>query len=195
MNYLAHLYLSQDNSFSKAGNLMADFLKHVDLEVQPQAIRDGIKNHQATDKFADHHFTIDHLKEAFDPKYRRFVPIAVDVVYDHMLAKSWQQYHDEELRDFTARAYQQLAEARSYMPSVMAERIDAIAQYDVLASYVSMSSVEKTLKSISRRMRFKNTLDETFDELLKQYDLVEESFHVFFPELCAYIEAQSLETS
>ena len=49
MNYLAHLYLSQDNGLSMAGNLMADFLKHVELSELPAAVLNGIENHRLAD--------------------------------------------------------------------------------------------------------------------------------------------------
>jgi len=194
MNYLAHLYLSQDSSLSKAGNLMADFLKHVDLTKQPQGILDGIKNHQATDKFTDSHPVIQELKGEFDPSFRRFVPIILDVTYDHMLAKSWKQYHDEDLHAFTARCYNELAVVEHRMPDSMKNRLREIAKNDWLASYVGIEAVEKTLIAISNRMRFENRLDQSYGEVLQLYHLIEESFHQFFPELCAHIKTLDLES-
>jgi acyl carrier protein phosphodiesterase len=193
MNYLAHLYLSQDNGLSKAGNLMADFLKHVDLVEQPQAILQGIKNHQATDKFTDSHPVILALKAEFDPSFRRYVPIILDVTYDHMLAKSWGQYHDQDLHAFTAHCYGQLASAEQYMPDIMKSRLREITKNDWLASYVGLEAVERTLIAISNRMRFDNHLDKGYGEVLQVYHLIEESFHVFFPELCKHIKAQEIE--
>ena len=193
MNYLAHLYLSQDTPLSKAGNLMADFLKHVDLESLPLGIRDGVKNHQATDKFTDNHPVILDLKSEFDSSFRRFVPIILDVTYDHMLAKSWDLYHDEDIHDFTARCYAQLRTAEQHMPEVMANRLRIIAKHNGLASYVGLESVGKTLTAISNRMRFDNHLDQAYGEVLQVYHLIEESFHEFFPQLCAFIEAQNIE--
>lgn len=194
MNYLAHLYLSQESCLSKAGNLMADFLKHVDLAKQPQGILDGIKNHQATDKFTDSHPLIIGLKDEFDPRFRRFVPIILDVTYDHMLAKSWQQYHDEDLHMFTARCYRELATAERYMPDSMKYRLQEISKHDWLASYVGIEAVERTLNAISNRMRFDNDLDQSYGEVLQLYQLIEDSFEQFFPELCAHISAQDLES-
>ena len=194
MNYLAHLYLSQDSSLSKAGNLMADFLKHVNLAKQPQGILDGIKNHQATDKFTDSHPAVLALKGEFDPSFRRFVPIILDVTYDHMLAKSWKQYHDEDLHAFTARCYSELATVEQHMPDTMKRRLQEIAKNDWLASYVAIETVEKTLNAISNRMCFDNHLNQSYGEVLQLYHLIEESFHQFFPELCAHIKAQDLES-
>ncbi|PWQ93878.1 ACP phosphodiesterase [Leucothrix arctica] len=194
MNYLAHLYLSQDECLSKTGNIMADFLKHVNLAEQPQGILDGIKNHQATDKFTDNHPLILGLKREFDPSYRRFVPIIIDVAYDHMLAKSWDRYHDEDLRVFTALSYTQLAAAERYMPTTMSHRLREISKHDWLASYVGVEAVEKTLIAISNRMRFDNHLDQSYGEVLQLYHLIEETFHDFFPELCAHIRAQNIES-
>jgi len=194
MNYLAHLYLSQDNGLSKAGNLIADFLKQADLSVQPEAVLKGIENHKATDKFTDSHPTILNLRTTFDPTFRRFVPIMLDVSFDHMLAKSWQHYHELDLIEFTKRAHQQLAEAEQYMPDLMKNRLRGMAEHGWLASYVEKETIEQTLISISNRIRFKNNLDQAYGEVLEQYDVIEETFESFFPQLVEYIKTQGIET-
>lgn len=194
MNYLAHLYLSQDNGLSMAGNLMADFLKHVDLSVQPGAILRGIENHRATDKFTDNHTLVLGLKQHFHTDFRRFVPIMLDVSFDHMLAKHWQMFHPQPLHQFTRHAYAQLAQASHYMPGVMRRRIDGIAKHDWLAAYLEVDAVDKTLQSISKRIRFENNLDLAFSEVVRQYDLIDEAFQVFFPELVEHIQTLGIES-
>ena len=195
MNYLAHLYLSQDNGLSKAGNLMADFLKQADLSIQPEQILKGIENHQATDKFTDNHPTITGLRTEFDPAFRRFVPIMLDVTFDHMLAKSWNNYHESDLTVFTEQAHQQLLSAENYMPDVMKNRLRGMAKAGWLASYVSTETVEKTLVSISKRIRFENNLDLAFSEVINQYDVIEDTFNQFFPDLIAHINQLNIEAS
>lgn len=194
MNYLAHLYLAQDNGLSMAGNLMADFLKHVELSDQPEAILLGIENHRATDKFTDSHPIVLGLKEHFNPDFRRFVPIMLDVSFDHMLAKHWREYHDTELTDFTHHAYQKLEDAADYMPDIMLNRIRGMAKRDWLGAYLKIDTVEKTLQAISRRIRFENSLDVAYSEVVQQYDRIEESFQVFFPELVTHIRQLAIET-
>ena len=195
MNYLAHLYLSQDNGHSMAGNLMADFLKYADLSAQPESVLRGIENHRATDKFTDSHELILGLKQHFNPDFRRFVPIMLDVSFDHMLAKHWDDFHDAPLTQFTQHAYERLEEASQHMPDVMLNRIRGIAKRDWLAAYLELETVEKTLAAISGRIRFENSLDLSFSEVVDQYDRIEESFLVFFPELVEYIEQLGIETA
>lgn len=195
MNYLAHLYLSQDNGLSKAGNLMADFLKQADLSIQPVAILKGIDNHRATDKFTDSHPAVTRLRTEFDPAFRRFVPIMLDVTFDHMLAKSWHDFHELDLVEFTKHAHQQLSEVEQYMPDLMRNRLRGMAKEGWLARYVSTDTVDKTLIAISNRIRFENNLDEAYREVIKQYDVIEETFHAFFPELVDHIQTQKIETT
>jgi len=195
MNYLAHLYLSQDNGLSKAGNLMADFLKQADLSIQPEGILRGIENHRATDKFTDSHPAVTRLRTEFDPAFRRFVPIMLDVTFDHMLAKSWSDFHEMELAAFTQHAHQQLSEVEQFMPDLMRNRLRGMAKEGWLARYVSTDTVDKTLIAISNRIRFENNLDEAYREVVKQYDVIEETFHTFFPELVEYIRSLKIETA
>lgn len=195
MNYLAHLYLSQDNGFSMTGNLMADFLKHVELSEQPELILRGIENHRATDKFTDSHALVLGLKEHFNPDFRRFVPIMLDVTFDHMLAKHWVDFHKEPLMQFTQQAYVKMEDASQHMPDVMLKRIRGMAKRDWLGAYIELETVEKTLASISNRIRFENSLDVSFGEVVKQYDRIEESFLGFFPELIAHIGQLGIEVT
>ena len=195
MNYLAHLYLSQDNGLSKAGNLMADFLKQADLSIQPEGILRGIENHRATDKFTDSHPAVTRLRTEFDPAFRRFVPIMLDVTFDHMLAKSWSDFHEMELATFTQHAHRQLSEVEQFMPDLMRNRLRGMAKEGWLARYVSTDTVDKTLIAISNRIRFENNLDEAYGEVVKQYDVIEETFHTFFPELVEHIISLKIETA
>ena len=195
MNYLAHLYLSQDNGLSMAGNLMADFLKHVELSEQPESVLRGIENHRATDKFTDSHALVLGLKEHFNPDFRRFVPIMLDVTFDHMLAKHWMDFHDEPLGQFTQQAYERLEDASQHMPDIMLQRIRGMAKRDWLGAYIELETVEKTLEEISNRIRFENTLDMSFSEVIDQYDRIEESFLSFFPELVDHIDQLGIEAT
>ncbi len=195
MNYLAHLYLSQDNGLSKAGNLMADFLKQADLSIQPEGILRGIENHRATDKFTDSHPAVTRLRTEFDPDFRRFVPIMLDVTFDHMLAKSWSDFHEMELATFTQHAHQQLSEVEQFMPDLMRNRLRGMAKEEWLARYVSTDTVDKTLIAISNRIRFENNLNEAYSEVIKQYGVIEKTFHAFFPELVEHIRSLKIETA
>ncbi len=174
---------------------MADFLKQADLSVQPEAILRGVENHKATDKFTDSHPSIIKLRTEFDPAFRRFVPIMLDVSFDHMLAKSWQDYHDLELTEFTERAHRQLSEAEQYMPDLMKNRLRGMAKHGWLAGYIELETVEKTLISISERIRFNNNLDQAFSEVLNQYDVIEKTFKSFFPQLVEHLEWLAVETA
>ena len=115
---------------------MADFLKQADLSIQPEAVLKGIENHKATDKFTDSHPAIISLRTEFDPAFRRFVPIMLDVSFDHMLAKSWSNYHEQDLIEFTTLAHKQLAEVERYMPDLMKNRLRGMKKHGWLASYV-----------------------------------------------------------
>ena len=172
---------------------MADFLKHADLSIQPTAVLAGIENHKATDRFTDAHSVVRGLITDFDPRFRRFVPIMLDVSFDHMLAKSWGEYHELELPEFTKRAHQQLVQAEQYMPAIMKNRLIGMAQHGWLESYVSVKTIDKTLISISNRIRFENNLDQSYREVVKQYAVIEETFRTFFPELVQHIKTLSLE--
>ena len=174
---------------------MADFLKHVELSEQPESILRGIENHRATDKFTDSHDLVLGLKQHFNPDFRRFVPIMLDVSFDHMLAKHWANFHEQPLTQFTQHAYVKLEDASQHMPDIMINRIRGMAKRDWLGAYIELETVEKTLLAISNRIRFENSLDMSFSEVEDQYDRIEESFLSFFPELIDHIDQLGIEAT
>jgi acyl carrier protein phosphodiesterase len=68
------------------------------FETYPQEIQNGITLHRAIDTFTDAHPVLEKvLKVTF--RYHHYAGVIVDV-YDHFLAKNWNNYSDENLEEF-----------------------------------------------------------------------------------------------
>ena len=55
MNFLAHIYLSDNSNEIILGNFMADFIKGNNFQHLPEGVIKGIKLHRAIDDFTDTH--------------------------------------------------------------------------------------------------------------------------------------------
>ena len=105
MNYLAHIYLSGDDKDLLLGNFMADSIKGRSYQKYPEGIQRGVLLHRFIDDFTDHHPICTETKIILRPKYHKLSPILSDILYDHFLAKLWENYHPVPLAKFVDAFY------------------------------------------------------------------------------------------
>ena len=90
MNYLAHFHLAHETQTSFVGAMLGDFIKgrrHLDLE---NDLRIGVILHRKVDAFTEDDALIKKGKSFFEHSQRRFAGIALDVFWDHCLAKNFE---------------------------------------------------------------------------------------------------------
>lgn len=109
MNYLAHLWLSEQAQLPLAGAVLGD-LVHGRLEGRfPLPLERSIRLHRRVDAVTDAHPLVAAVRSRFAPGARRYAGIVLDLVYDHALALDWPRYASEPLAEFARRAAQELA--------------------------------------------------------------------------------------
>ena len=81
-------------------NLFGDFVKGKDLSRYPEKIQEGILLHREIDNYIDHHPVILELIHELYIPLPKVAPIAVDLYFDHLLAKKWSEFHSLRLEDF-----------------------------------------------------------------------------------------------
>lgn len=193
MNYLAHLFFSQNTSLSLTGNLMGDFAKGVDLNKLPIEIYKGIENHRLVDKFTDQHHLVRTLKTPLSAERKRFSFIISDVVFDHFLAIHWHKFSDQNFDQFVQDSYSKLLQAQHHMPEQMQLVVQRMASQDWLSSYKSIDITGKAIDSLSNRIRFKNNLAGAIVEVKANYHEYEDVFLKFFPELQQHVIQTKIE--
>lgn len=193
MNYLAHIALSQPNSYSLVGNLLGDFCKGVQIEALPQAVRQGLANHRAVDHFTDHHPLVRHAKTHFSVQRRRFAGIALDVLFDHFLIRHWQAFYSQPFNTAKQQIYSDIAAAEHLMPPAMAATMRNVHQKDWFASYQQLPRLGYALDKIAERIRFTNQFSGVIKEIEPVYSLLERDFLLFYPQLQQQVQQLALE--
>jgi acyl carrier protein phosphodiesterase len=192
MNYLAHLYLSEDSEESILGSIIADFVKGPLVDQYPTKILTAINTHRKVDAFTDAHEMVLQSRKLFSSKRRRFAGIIIDVVFDHFLAKNWSSYSKLELDTFINRSYSILKRYRRLLPGDLKFAVPKMIEEDWLGSYRYLDAIGIILDRISKRMerRFhrENNLHGAIEEVELIYCGLEGNFKVFFPELISYVE-------
>lgn len=192
MNYLAHAVLAQPSAYSLVGNLLGDFCKGVDLSALPEGVLAGLVNHRAVDRYTDGHPLVQHARQQFSAKRRRFAGVALDVLFDHFLIHHWQAFYPEPFPQAKQRLYEQLAKAEPLMPVRMRQTMQKVRQQDWLSAYQHLPSLALALDNIAARIRFSNEFGGIIEEIEPNYSELEQVFLQFYPELQRYNAALAL---
>lgn len=191
MNFLAHVMLSPPNPELVLGGLLGDFVKGplsaIDL---PEQVCHGIWLHRKIDSFTDRHPLFLRSKRRVSNERRRYAGIMVDMFYDHLLARHWEQFHDQSLESFTRQLYRELEGRQELLPVQARTILLRMASEDWLSSYAELPSLHQALDNMSRRrLRPGNRLLGSVAELEDAYIGFEDDFLGFMPQVMDYAAA------
>ena len=186
MNFLAHIYLSEDNDLLKIGNFMADSIRGHSYDVYPDEIQKGILLHRSIDSFTDMHPIYRQSKHRLHEKYGHYSGVIMDIFYDHFLAKNWIEYHNEKLEDYATNFYQLLQNH----PDLLTDRVRGMLPYMIgrnwLVSYATLEGLQMILFQMDHRTKNRVAMHESIIELKLFYKEFETEFSLFFEELRRY---------
>nr|WP_314484515.1 ACP phosphodiesterase [uncultured Pseudomonas sp.] len=185
MNYLAHLHLGGPAPQQLLGSLYGDFVKG-SLEGRfPPLLEASIRLHRHIDSFTDAHPVVLAALARFPRERRRFAGIALDVFFDHCLARHWSEYAQQPLRQFTGAFYQVLL-AEPALPGRLARIAPYMAEDDWLGSYGDFATLEQVFAGIARRLSRPEGLAGVMEELDLLYVPLLEDFRAFYPQVQAF---------
>jgi acyl carrier protein phosphodiesterase len=193
MNFLAHIYLSNDNDFIKIGNFMADGIRGNDYLNYPDEIKKGIILHRYIDTFTDANKTFRISKQRLHERYGHYSGVIVDILYDHFLAKNWTKYSDESLTSFVFRFYQSLEDNFEALTPKTQRILPIMIRENWLESYASIEGISHILFQMDYRTKFKSKMQFSVEELEAFYDEFENEFTLFFEELRHHVMEKLVE--
>ena len=193
MNFLAHLVLAEPTGPGMIGNLLPDFVKpRLAGPLHPE-VAAGVARHRRVDAFTDTHPVFARSRARLRDRHGRYAGILVDVLYDHVLSRTWSDHHHQPRGTFIATAYRLMLENQALMPPPMPTIVRAMAAEDWLGAYHTPAGLEVILRRMSRRFaeRFGRAvaLERVMDDLPEVYDPLAADFAVFFPELRRFVDA------
>ncbi len=187
MNFLAHIFLSGENDDIKIGNFLGDFVKgrlnKLTNTQYSQGVVHGMALHREIDFFTDNHPIVRQSIDRLQPKYHKFSGIVVDMFYDHILAKNFNQYSKVSLEKYAQNFYDLLESRKSEIPEPMARMVNSMVTRNWFLGYKNYEGIEWALIGISKRLSFESGIENAIEELRKDYFLYEAEFHQFFPEI------------
>lgn len=183
MNFLAHLFLAENNKESIIGNFIADHVKGNAINTYKQEIIDAIRFHRSVDEYTDNHPTVKTAVENLRPQYRKYSGVVLDMYYDHFLALYWDQYSMEPLEQFTARIFKILTESYNLLPPRSQFILPYMMSENWLLNYRELDGLHKALSGIANRTKFRSDLFTAAKHLRMNYQYYSNSFNEYFPQL------------
>ncbi|WP_165043169.1 ACP phosphodiesterase [Dysgonomonas sp. ZJ709] len=188
MNFLAHAFLSFDNPDILVGNLIADMVKGKQMDVYPSEIRRGIKIHRLIDSFTDSHPVTLEAKKLFQESAGRYGSSFLDVSYDHFLALDPLNQPKEGWELFAQNCYAQIEERGNILPSIFCNMYMYMKSEDWFSNYQNMWMIERSFDRLKRRASYLDDNAPVFADFEKNYNTIQKSYELFFPDLKKYVE-------
>jgi len=186
MNFLAHIYLSGDDTAVTIGNFIADSIKGKDYMEYANEIQTGILLHRAIDTYTDAHPIVRKSARRLRKKYGHYAGVIVDILYDHFLAKNWSQYSNVPLEEYVEKFYSSLEENYDILPDRIKHLMPYMITDNWLLSYASVDGIKKVLEGMNRRTKLKSGMNQAVEELKEFYPQFENEFTAFFEDLMQY---------
>lgn len=184
MNFLAHLHIADHCNSHLMGNLLGDFVKGDPSKQYQTDISNGIKLHRFVDRITDHHALVEECKPHFTGVARRFAPIALDMFWDHCLAKHWRTFSPQSLDSFVRYAYCEVNKQISDdLPPRFLILHSRMWSGGWLQSYQDLENIEFALHRMSQRSPRMADLTTTFEVLDNEYEQLEAKFAALYQDV------------
>lgn len=193
MNFLAHIYLSENKEFVTIGNFIADGIRGKQYKKFSKEIQIGILLHRQIDTFTDAHSIVRQSTKRLHENYSHYSGVIVDILYDHFLAKNWSQYSDVPLDLFVDEFYESLERNFVILPPRIQKMLPYMMADNWLLNYANIEGIQGVLNGMNRRTKNISGMDKATSELQTYYTEFEAEFTQFFEELRRFSHEKLIE--
>lgn len=186
MNYLAHLFLSGNDEKIMVGNFIGDHVKGRDWNKFPENIKKGILMHRQIDSFTDAHPKFREAKSMFRYEFGLYSGIIIDLIYDHYLAKNWNNYSSTTLRSFAKQSHAILLQNFRHLPLKVQGFLPFLIQNRRLESYASVTGIVQALKIMSNYTSLPDKSEFVKQSIQTNNHFFEVNFREFMVDLMKY---------
>ena len=193
MNFLAHLYLSEQNTNILIGNFIADHIPGNQFSHFHPEIQQGIKLHRAIDTFTDSHPIVRQSKRRLHNRYKHYKGVIIDIFYDHYLAKNWERYSEIPLDVYVQSVYNLLEKESAILPEKTKHLLPYMIQFDWLYNYQFTEGIEQVLNGMNRRTKGISQMNLATKDLIEHGIEFEKDFQLFFEDLRIFSNQKLIE--
>jgi acyl carrier protein phosphodiesterase len=151
MNFLGHIFLTPNDDEILLGNFIADSVKGNPEKFYSGKIAEGIRFHRAIDEFTDKHPLVKQGVKRFRETQSKYASVVIDVIYDHILALNWKEFHGEDLGALAHSVYQRLEAQSNHFPAPVKRYFPYMQEQNWLYNYQFEWGILKALEGLDRR--------------------------------------------
>ena len=188
MNFLGHLYFSNNQTELMYPNLFGDYVKGSDLSNYSVRIEKGILLHRKIDDYIDRHPITLELAHFLYPKLPKVTGIAIDLYFDHLLAIHWGKYHNRSLNDFIDEFNSIKEELDLFENEHFWIVMQRMKEGEWLKHSESMYGLTKSCEGVSRLISFKNDLSKAPQIFTENQEIIEKTFFEFMDEAIPFFK-------
>lgn len=189
MNHLAHAVLAEPDEDLILGGVLGDFVHGpVPAGLRPGVAR-GIRLHRAIDVYTDGHPAIADLRRLFDPPFRRYAGILLDIWFDHLLARDFARWCDTPLATYSDALLALLRRHATELPDDMRGFVAYMQRNGLPAAYADAGMIGRALAGVGTRLSRANPLHQALPLLRERDAALQAGFEAFFPQLQTYVHA------
>ncbi|MDT0594022.1 ACP phosphodiesterase [Glaciecola petra] len=192
MNYLAHICLAKMTETDLVGNFMGDFVKGSELDRFDTPIQHGIHLHRKIDVFTDQYYKETHISTHFPLHLRRTSYLCLDVYFDYLLIKHWEQFSNLPLNTLLDEFYDSLATFEQPLENRFDKVRQSLLSRRWLKSYASIDTIKNVLIHIENRFSRPLLFAVESVDIMHRNPQVERTFLTFFPLLIHHTQRQAL---
>lgn len=163
-------------------NLFGDFVKGSDLQAYSPEIQYGIRLHRKIDHYIDHHPKVQALMHELHEELPRISGIAVDLYFDHLLARHWSEYHSQELEEFVTQFFAYPVDRSAYPKEEFWLVLDTMRDGNWIVNYRHHHGLEFACRGLSRRISFPNALYTAPEVFLIHEKKIEQCFRLYMKD-------------
>ena len=190
MNYLAHIFLSGNDSQLQVGNFIGDFVKGSNGKHYPKDIRKGIDLHRKIDYFTDNHELVRETIVMMRPEFGRYSGIILDMYFDYFLASNFTVYSRKSLNLFAFRFYFSALINYRHLPPRVKNFVFYFIFSNRLNKYAFINGLQQSLEIMATYKSKAIKPQKTIAYLIENKLELERRFHLFFPDLITYVEME-----
>lgn len=198
MNHLAHFLLAEPHPLSRTGALLGDLVTGTPdslLNSYPSPLVAAIVRHRWIDAYTHHHPSSRLILSIISPHRRRFAGPIADVLFDHLLVRTWPQFSPLPLRHFIESCYEDLRQSLPLLPIHLASDISQRITADWLSQYHSTDSLREVFTLMSHRSPRFTPLLGAEQEWQLHPQAFEKAFSLLWPDLITAIHQLGPESS
>lgn len=169
-------------------NLQGDYIKGKDLSHLPEIVQRGSLLHRTIDNYVDTHPAVLDLLRLLYPHLPKISGIAVDLFFDHLLARDWSRYHDTPLRDFIDEFYNHEPYFEDSFTPDFQFMLEKMKEYDWLYQYQYLSGLSRSSSGLSQRISFENNLHQAPQVFAMLQPEIETAFHKYMQSAQPFFE-------